>query len=268
MDFTFIEELRKLLETSNVLGWSFLLTGCKSMALALLMFKLINTYITDFDNDTPKLGNIFSLIGYACIIMSCDWIIGFIEGIFSQVNTAVETTPSNLYGRMDDILKEQMELYNSEDIGFFDMTIDVIFSFLFYIAFSIISFLFKIADLSMTAGYLLTRVFMIQLFKLLFPLIIAMSTLDATKDLLGKWIKKYIGLMVLGLGYIAIINFCNVVQNVLEKQFIQTESGESYASLGYTSPIFLGCLITTVVVFTVKFALFGRVTAVITNFFA
>ncbi len=268
MDFTFIEELRKLLEASNMFGWSFLLTGCKSMALALLMFKLLNTYISDFDSETPKLGNIFNLIGYACIIMSCDWIVGFIEGIFSQINTMVEVTPSNLYGRMDDILKKQMELYNSEDIGFFDMTVDIIFSFCFYLVFSVLSFLFKIADLSMTSSYLLVRLFMIQLFKLLFPLVIALSTLDATKDLLGKWIKKYIGVMVLGLGYIAIINFCNVVQELLVKQFIENESGEKFASLGYTSPVFVGCLITTIVVFTLKFALFNKVTAVITNFFS
>lgn len=267
MDFTFIEELRRLLEQQNVFGWNFLLSGCKAMALALLLFKLLNTYISDFDNDTPKFGNVFNLIGYACIIMSCDWIIGFIEGLFSQIDGLVATTPSNLYTRMNGILEQQMEVYNSDDIGFFDMTIDIIFSFFFYVCFSIVSFIFNVADMALTCSMLLTRVFLIQLLKLLFPLIIALSTLDITKDLLGRWVKKYIGQLILGLAYIAIINFTNVVQELLVKQFL-SDDGTNFASIGYMSPTFIGCLITTVVVFTLKFRLFTMVTSYITNFFS
>jgi hypothetical protein len=267
MDFTFIEELRRLLEHNNIFGWSFLLSGCKAMALALLMFKLLNTYISDFDTETPKMGNIFNVIGYACIIMSCDWIIGFIEGLFSQIDGMVATTPSDLFGRMETILQQQMDVYNSDDIGFFDMTIDIIFSFLFYVCYAIVAFCFKIADLSLTCAFLLTRVFLIQLMKLFFPLVIALSTLDITKDLLGKWIKKYIGLLVLGLAYIAIINFTNVVQDLLVKQFL-SEEGSNFASMGYMSPTFVGCLITTIVVFSVKFKLFTMVTSFVTNFFS
>ena len=267
MDFTFIEELRRLLEQENVFGWNFLLSGCKAMALALLLFKLLNTYISDFDTETPKVGNIFNLIGYACIIMSCDWIIGFIELCFSKIDTMVATTPSNLYARMNTIIGEQMESYNNDDIGFFDMTIDLILSAVFCVIFNVVSFIFYVADMAMTCSYLLTRVFLIQLLKLLFPLVIALSTLDITKDLFGRWIKKYIGQLILGLAYIAIINFTNVVQELLVAQFL-SDSGGNFASIGYMSPTFVGCLITTVVVFTAKFKMFSMVTSYITNFFS
>lgn len=266
MNFDFIEQLRLALENGEVFGWKFLMTGCKSLALALLLFKILETYIKDFDSEGPKFGSIFNIFGYAFLIMSSDWIIGTIESAFSMVDASMYGTPSNLYLELEKaIIKHDEDLY--KDIGFLDMMsmpIDLIVSAFYSVILIVLITLCKIADLAMTAGYLISRLFLIELMKLLFPLVIALSTLDATKDLFSKWIKRYIGLFLLGLAYIGIINFCSVLQDSLLMQFAKDEDGQLMGMGHYI----YGACITVVVVFTFKVKMFASVTSYLSNFFS
>ena len=198
--------------------------------------------------------------------MSGDWIVGFIESAFSMVDSSMYATPSNLYNDLEaKLLQHNQDLL--QGIGFLDlvmMPIDTIIAFFYSFILLILITLCKIADLAMTAGYLLSRLFLIQLMKLLFPLIIALSTLDITKDLLGKWIKRYIGLFLLGLAYIGIINFCAILQDTLLHQFARDPDGELMGMGHYI----YGACITVIVVFTFKVNMFSTVTSYLSNFFS
>lgn len=267
MNFDFIESLRLTLENSNVFGWKFLMKGCKALALTLLIFKILETYLKDFDPDnTGKIGNILSVFGYAFVIMSGDFIIGSIETAFSGVEKMVFNTPSDLYLRLSEEINEQKLAYYDElgVMGMITMPLDVICQILWTGILGILVSFMKIADMAVTVGYLLTRMFLIQLMKLLFPFVIALSTLDITKDLLGKWIKRYIGLFLLGLAYIGIINFCYLVQDSLLDQFSTLPSGDP-TGMGY---FVYGACITVVVVFTFKVKMFGTVTSYLSNLFS
>lgn len=266
MNFDFIEQLRVSLETGEAFGWKFLMTGCKSLALALLLFKIMETYIKQVDIEGPKFASIFSIFGYAFFIMSCDWIIGTIESAFGMIDSHMYGTPSNLYSDLIIAIENHSE-EAYQDVGFLDMLsmpIDLIIAAFYGVALTILITLCKIADLAMTAGFLLSRLFLIQLMKLLFPFIIALSTLDLTKDLLGKWIKRYIGLFILGLAYIGIINFCSVVQDSLIQQFARNEEG-SLMGMGH---YIYGASITVIVVFTFKVKMFVTSTSYLSNFFS
>ena len=266
MNFDFIEQLRVTLESGEVFGWKFLMAGCKALALALLLFRIIETYIKQIDNEGPKFGNIFSIFGYAFFIMSCDWIIDSIEQTFGFIDSQIYNTPSNLYtDLLHSITNHADEVY--EDVGFLEMVampIDLIMSAFYGLFLGILVSLIKLADLAVTAGFLLSRLFLIQLMKLLFPFVIALSTLEITKDLLGKWIKRYIGLFLLGLAYIGIIKFCAVLQDVLLLQF---QSHPEPDVLGMGNYIFGAC-VTVIVVFTFKVKMFTTVTSYLSNFFS
>lgn len=266
MNFEFIEHLRGVLESGQVFGWKFLMTGCKSLALALLLFKVIETYIKQVDVDGAKFGNIFSIFGYAFFIMSCDWIIGTIERTFGFIDSKMYGTPSNLYSDLLIAIENHSE-EAYQDVGFLDMMsmpIDLIVAAFYSVFLTILVTLCKVADLAMTAGYLLSRLFLIELMKLLFPFIIALSTLDMTKDLLGKWIKRYIGLFLLGLAYIGIINFCSVLQDSLLIQFAKDDEGNLMGMGHYI----YGACITVIVVFTFKVKMFATATSYLSNFFS
>ena len=269
MDFTFIEHLRLYLENSDVFGWKFIMGGCKALALALLLFKILEVFVSSTlhtDEQAPRVASLFNIFGYAFFIMSSDWIVGAIESMFSMIDSNMYGTPSNLYVE----LAMAIEQHNDDlldKIGFLDMLsmpIDTILTLFYGALLSFLITLLKIADLAMTAGYLIARLFLLQLMKLLFPLVIALSTLDITKDLLGKWIKRYIGLFLLGLAYIGIINFCSALQDALLLQFKTYESGE-LMGMGH---FIYGACITVVVVFTFKVKMFGTATSYINSLFS
>lgn len=266
MNFDFIEELRHALENGGVFQWNFLMSGCKALALSLLLFRILENYIKDFDSEGPKFGSLFHVFGYAFFILSADWIVDFIESAFALIDSSMYATPSNLYTDLEQkIVEHDKDLY--KDVGFLDMLmmpVDLIITAFYGFFLMVLVSLCKIADLAMTAGYLLSRLFLIELMKLLFPLVIALSTLNITKDLLGKWIKRYIGLFLLGLGYIGIINFCAVLQTSLLAQFEADGDGQIMGMGHYI----YGACITVVVVFTFKVKMFSTVTSYITGFFS
>lgn len=270
MDFTFINELSILLNQTNIFKFSII--GAKSMALALLLFKILETYIRDFESETPKFGNIFNIFGYAFLIMSSDWIIEMIEGIFSSVNIVMGSTESNLYTDLNMELEEQYaQVTMGDDLAWYDyisLVVGNITFFTMYIVALLLMAVCKIADLAMTAGYLLSRLFSIQLMKFIFPIVIALSTLDQTKDLLGKWIKRYIGLFILGIAYIGIIHFTALVQTSLLNQFTTSEALGATAQIGSLNKFTWGMIITIIVVFTLKVKLFSLATSNVTNFFS
>ncbi|WP_134344425.1 hypothetical protein [Flavobacterium psychrophilum] len=268
MNFEFINELRLLLKDNNV--FMFLITGGKTLALVLLSFKFFDGVIGNIGEDNQKLNNLPKFVAYAFFIVSSDWIVEIIENSFSVIDIAMGSTSNTLYTQLNDSLIQEWNNTMAGCEDWMDYT-GVIMSSLFFVIFYIIAVLLmaicKIADLSMTCGYLLSRVFIIELMKVIFPLIIALSTLDFTKDLLGRWIKKYIGLFILGLGYIGIIHFTELVQKALINQFTVNDANglNSGSSLGIFT---FGMIVTIIVVFTLKVKLFQQVTSFISNFFA
>lgn len=269
MNFDFINELRLALESSDVFKWKFLMAGCKAMALALLLFKVIEVFVSSTlhtDEQAPRVASLFNIFAYAFLIMSSDWIIGSIENIFSFVEKAMFNTPSDLYLKLGEAIDAQKEQYY-EDIGvmgWITMPIDVVCQIFFTLILGVLISFMKIADMAITVGYLLSRLFLIQLMKLFFPFVIALSTLDITKDLFGKWIKRYIGLFLLGLAYIGIINFCYLIQSTLLNQFVTDAVGDNMGMGTYV----YGACITVVVVFSFKVKMFSTATSYVTNFFA
>lgn len=256
MDFSFINELSQALNSNNIFHFTF--TGGKVLALGLLLFRILESYMKDFDDLKPRLGNTLSLIGYGMIIMSSDWIINGIEHVFAGVDVQMGNTSSDLYTEMEELLSENFTEMFSECTVWYDY-IGVFFSSLLIFftngIYMLISTVLKLADLSITAGYLLQRIFILKLLQFLFPLAVALSTYTGTAKLFHTWILRYIGIFIVGIAYIGIIHFVSLVQSSIMHQF----SGYGQA---------LGMLCCIAVVFTTKVKLFSVVTSYVHGMFS
>lgn len=264
MDFNFVNDLVNQLTSTNIFTYTFV--GGKVLACAFMLFKLINIFLKSHDNSEIKLGEIFSLFGYALLIMSSDWIIGSIENVFAGVDVTLGNTSSDVYKDLADQVNENIGLMFSECEDTLDFII--VFSRFFVQLFVmglilIMGSLFKLADMSITASFLVQRVFIIQLLKFLFPLVIAFSTLDQTQNLLFSWVKRYIGMFVLAIAYIGIINFMKLVQSSLYKQFPLEMTLDSITSFSE-----IGAMITIIVCFVIKIRLLKGVTSYVMTYFS
>jgi hypothetical protein len=276
MNFDFINELRILLDESNIFRYA--ITGTKALAILLLLFKLMETFISsslNSDSQAPSMGQIINLFGYAFLIVSSDWIINSIEDIFAVVDTTINST--NDKNPYTEIISKSFDKYGSiwDGVdGVFDsmsFAITQAPGLIILLLGGLLGLLCMIGDMSLTCGYLLTRLFMVEVMKFVFPIVIALATLDITKDLFGRWIKKFIGLFVLGVLYLGIISFTNLVAVTLLNQFdlgkldptIESESPSS-ALIVYST----GGLIAMIVVFTTKIKLMAKATEFSNSFWS
>ena len=269
MDFAFINELTKALSNSNIFLYSF--TGAKILAFALLMFRILEAFSKDFDSKDPKVGNIMTLFGYGLIVMSSDWIMLSIEQVFASVDTTMNATSSDLFENLNDQVSTKMDniFAGCEDafdyMGAFFANVIIIVTLLIT---WLIGGLCKLADMSITASYLVQRVFILKLLQFLFPLAVAFSTYSGTSKLFSGWILRYIGVFILGIGYIGIINITELLQSTILAQF--NTGGGNYGAMGNVvdgSIFSAGILVAMIVTFTVKIKLFGAVTSYITGMF-
>lgn len=265
MDFEFINNLMTQLQGQNIFKYGF--TGAKALAFAFLAFRFFETYLKNFENDNPPVGSVLNVLGYGLIIMSGDWIMDSIESIFAGVDASMHTTSSDLYTDLMQSLQLEMKSFYDGCEYWYDYIaatmIGAVSLFLILVAL-LLAVLCKIADLSLTAGFLLQRVFIIQFLKFVFPLALAFSTLNKMDNLFYSWIRRYIGVFILGIAYIGIINFSSLLQTSLNDAFTE----EWLIGVGQFTWFSFGAIITIIVVTTVKFKLFSAVTNYVLSYFS
>lgn len=249
--------------------FSYIIIGSKALALTMLTFKFIDNFIRNIGEEQIKINSLPTYLAYAVFILASDFIPNLIESAFVGLDSAMSVTDTSIFTDLNIELVRQYDIVMEGASSWMDY-IGIAFSsisfIVFYIIACLLSFVVYIADLSITTSYLLVRVFLIELMKMLFPIIIALSTLDITKDLLGRWIKKYIGLFVLGIAYIGIINFTILMQKALQHQF-SVKNGDVIDGSELGTYAF-GMIITIIVGFTVKVKLFSTVTSYVSNLFS
>lgn len=263
MDFAFINELSNMVSSNNIFKFTF--TGAKVLAFAILIFKVLETFTKDFEGSEPKIGNLTSILGYGLVIMSSDWIITSIENVFASVQVVMTGTSSDLYVDLNSLVRERYTEMFQDAEDELDM-VGIVFSSIPTIVSLIITYLIgglcKLADMSITASYLIQRLFILKLLKILFPLALALSTYSGTQKLFHTWILRYIGVFVLGIAYIGIIGITSMVQSTLLAQF-----GSDIGMFTDGTSFAVGILVTMIVVFTVKIKLFSVATSYVMGMF-
>ena len=262
MNFDFINELRGALEDKNIFIYS--LIGCKLLASGFVLAKIVILILkrsTQEQFDYMELGK---LLGYIILVGAGDKILDAWEHILTMVDNVTRVKESNLYENLmyetEQVFAKRMQEMSGWDIltGASDLLVGTVI----YLVVLILSLLFKLADLSITASYLLQRVFIIEILKFLFPLVIVLSLWGQWENLFISWLKRAFGTAILGVMYIAIINFTELVQVKLLSQF-QTETGGADFTVWAS-----GTFVAVIVIFTLKVKLFAFVTSYINSYFS
>lgn len=266
MDYSWLNGLNEMVANARLFNVT--ITGAKALAMVWILMKVLQNFIQTAENsEAPKIGGIMTIIGYGLIIVSSDWVVNTIEGIFSGVDiqlTAPHTMPDNAVKQYLSKIEEGVA-----EMGVFDKMSFYISLLPIYVTASLMIFcteILKILDIGVVGMYLIQRVFLIQLFKVIFPFAIAFSTLSSNADMLIKWVKTYIGLFFLGIAYLAIMKFSDLIF-----EFVQKNVGITINQINYDTDLRLifgysiGALLIS---FMVKFSLFAIITREVRAFFS
>lgn len=268
MDYAFIDSIRLQLESSNIFMYS--IQGAKMCAILLLLFSVLERWGKNILSPDNGIDSLFTILGFIFLIMSSDYFFNMIESTFSSISTTMQTVEDSVY---TDLLFEIRDDYEAMNAGAEDWMdyIGVFFGnigfFVGYMVALLLVGIVKIADMAMVTGYLLTRVFFLEIMKFLFPIAVALSTLKQTSGLIGKWLKLYIGVSVLGIIYIGIIKLCSITQLALQAQFKNVNNDGMFDSYMSMNLNVWSSLVTIIVVFTLKVKLFDKATSFVISYF-
>lgn len=262
MNLEWINSIYEDLNNTNI--FSVTIIGAKSIAIAIILYRVISHFVTTTENtETPKIGGYLNIIGYGLLIVSSEWIINGIESAFASFSM---TTPApNAYTQNH--IKEYLMSLEQETT---DM--DVMSKIYFYISLlpvyisagimTITQFALYLLDTAIVALYLIQRLFLIQLYKVVFPFAVAFSAFNNNAEMLIKWSKIYMGLFFLGVAYTGIIGFGDLI-------FHKWNTSFSIDSMFITSlgELFIYSCGGVLVSFLIKLSLFSIVTKEVRSFF-
>lgn len=265
MDFTFINNLVTSLENNNIFQYTII--GAKLVGIFFLLLRFLEIYLKNFETEEPKIGVFLSLAGGTMLLLSGDWIIDGIETAFASVDTSMSYTSSDFYKNLfTNIEAEENRIFGGakkwwDYIGlFFANSLSIVANLICLL----IGVFAKLADLSLTASYLIQRIFIIKLLKFVFPLVIGFGVYPKFENLLYSWVKRYIGMFILGIAYIGIIKFMDLVGASLTSSFANTGVGKEDQLMN----LHFGTIITIVICITIKIKLLNGVTSYVMNFFS
>lgn len=266
MDYSWLTGLNEMVASTRLFNVT--ITGAKALAMVWILLKVLQNFIQTAENsEAPKIGGIMTIIGYGLIIVSSDWVVNVIESMFSGVDlqiTAPQSVPEETIKQYLSKIEEGVAEMNVFDKMSFYISLAPL-----YITAGLMTFcseLLRILDIGVVGMYLIQRVFLIQLFKVIFPFAIAFSTLSSNADMLVKWVKTYIGLFFLGIAYLAIMKFADVIFD-----WVQKSMGLNLSQINYDTDLRLifgysvGALLIS---FMVKFSLFAIITKEVRSFFS
>lgn len=268
MDFAFIDDIRLQLEDSNIFLYA--IKGSKMCAILLLFFSIIERWGKNTLNQNNSLNDLLTIIGYVMLIMSSDFIFINVENTFSSIDSTMSGIDDSLYSDILMTVNENYENMMDGATDWLDMLGAILSNFSFIGGYLLVLFLLgmcKIADMSMVCGYLLTRIFFLEVLTFLFPIAVALSTIKQTSGLIAKWLKLYIGVSLLGIIYIGIIKLCSITQSALHSSFLTENSSDFFDAYLNMNLSIWGGIVTLIVVFTLKVALFNKTTSFIISFF-
>lgn len=266
IDYSWVSSVQNAINNNSIFAYT--ITGAKSLAMAFLLFKIMGHFLQTAENEErPPIGGLINIIGFGLIIVGSDFIVNSIEQLFSGIE--VDVAQMNNHNTMSPAARQLQLIHEiAENMGSLEKIafyFGVMPNYVGAIALYFVASLLHLIDVAITSMYLLQRIFLIQLFKFIFPLAIAFSTLDKMSDMLYRWIKVYIGLFVLGIAYIAIIKFSVVVYDTLADK-IDVGVAEIVLTTEF-SKVFLAELGALLVAFAVKIGLMGFVTKEVRSYF-
>lgn len=268
MHFETVIQLTEYLKKTNIFVFSF--QTVQALTLAFILLKVIQEFVGTWDSDKIfPLGKYMQFFGTALLILSSSWIIDLGEEQLMIIDAKLNSLgkDQDIFLTVADEMDRQMAEIK-EETGFFRQIwdflvgdiIDTLYSVIMVALGSLVAGFFKIADMVITMGLLIIRQFIVQFLKLTFPIALLFSVFDNTKSFFYSWVKRYVGVIVLGVAYIGVF----FVIEALIKIMIAPTLADPWFPV---SELATNSFITICVVYPLKFKLLTTVTSYVNSMF-
>ncbi|MEN9919750.1 MAG: hypothetical protein RL662_2186 [Bacteroidota bacterium] len=266
-----VATIYQTIESSLSTGiFNYVISGGKSLAFVILGVRMLDAWSSNVDfkdkgDILPSIDAVVKVFGSIFIIFASSFIMETIEKAFSNVNSTLAFADSDEYINMAfsavtflDEFFESAEMWWDYVGLFFSGLLGVIGAVITILVACLVS----IADFVVTIGYLLQRYFIYLFLQFLFPLAVAFSTFPQMENLFWGWVKRYIGVFILGIAYLGVFQAINIIGDVI----LQLDASDFYGKLAGTMKMLFSCAY-IILIFGIKKKLLESVTNFVWSYF-
>lgn len=260
LDFSFIKNLSEQLR-GDLTFYQYTINGLRTLAVLFIIVKIVEIIAKFSVSEKDDWSRLLPLVGYIILLGLYPNIMKIVEDSLQKLDELMyQTEHKDLYKSATDMIWDRIKV-EAKEIDLFS-AFDIIGGVFYALVIALITCILEIGDASITASYLLQRIFIIEFLKFVLPLVVVLSLNDKFKNAFVMWIKRYIGMFLLGLSYIAVIKFTIKAHQIFAEVNTKTVTGDvdSITDFGYWS------LLGVCFIFTLKVKLLAMVTSYVQSF--
>lgn len=260
LDFSFIKILSEQIR-GGLKFYEYTIDGLRALAILFILIKIVEIIISFSTSENKDWSRLFPLFGYIVLLGIYPNVMQIAEDGLQKLDELMyKPEHKDLYKSATDLIWDRIKI-EGESIDLFS-AFDVIGGIFYMLIIALVASFLQIGDYSITASYLLQRVFIIEFLKFVLPIVVVLSLTDKFKNAFVMWIKRFIGMFLLGLSYIAVIKFTIKAHETftIMNTITVTEDPTSVTDFAFWS------LLGVCFIFTLKVKLLAMVTSYVQSF--
>lgn len=211
-DFGTYNGVKNAINSANIMQITMI--GGQAVAGVFVIIKLLHNFTKDTFGGERKINNILETFGLIFLITIVPYTMDIIDNTFASVENQLSDfkgsgLPTTIKENFKDMFLESTDsILTIFSLGFTD--------FLFgtcQLALCLVGFLIWAIDSAIFAIFVIERLILVELYRFLFPLMIAFVGIDGLRNTYFKWVTSFIGIMLLPIPYIAVHTAIETVNN-------------------------------------------------------
>lgn len=211
-DFASFNEIKNAVNNSGAIKYT--LIGGQGIAITFVIIKLIHNFTKDTFGGQKQITNIIETFGVIFLISIAPYTMDIIDNAFAWVDKEAFSFdgsgkfPTALKDNLKDLFEEKEE---SGLLGLLDTTLPQFIFDLFRILIGLIGFLIWAIDSAIYSIFIIERMILLEIYRFVFPLMLAFAGIDGLRDKYYKWVTGFIGILLLPIPYIAVHNTIDII---------------------------------------------------------
>lgn len=214
-DFGTYNDIKNAINSANIMRYT--ITGGQAVAVTFILVKLVHSFMKDTFTGENKINNILESLSLVFLVIVAPYVMDILDNTFASVENLVNDFDG---GKLPQHIKDVFtQLVVDEDSSFFGglvitmatMDINTFFLQLGTLLLGITGFLIWALDKAVFAIFVIERLIILELYRFIFPLMIAFVGIDGLRDRYYKWVVSFIGILLLPIPYIAVHTTIDII---------------------------------------------------------
>lgn len=222
-DFGTYNDIKNAINSAGIMKYT--LIGGQTVAATWVLVKFIHGFIKDTYQGQNKYDNFLENLSLLAFVLLCPYAMDILDNTFSVVETYIKDfkgskLPTAVKDTLIDTISGNINEAESSGIMGFFMSLteiglsDLLLGFM-NILLGIVAFILWAIDSAIFAIFYTERLIILEFYRFIFPMFVAFVGFDGLRNDYLKWVKGFIGILILPIPYIAVHHGVDAISDMI-----------------------------------------------------